>query len=164
MHSAIWAPATCVLSRSLTSKKPIGCPGGVSARHAERHFAAEPTREGTRQELMAKRSSILERQEFLEKEHRFLTWVLSHRFFDSRTVDELEAFTRENRLPGSQGCKKQRVPLFANLAHASEELFPIRPASSRSPGVGVDRLDSKTTPHQSALATRRLGKRTRGSC
>ncbi len=83
MHSAIWAPATCVLSRSLTSKKPIGCPGGVSARHAERHFAAEPTRERTRQELMAKRSSILERQEFLEKRHRFLTWVLWHRFFDS---------------------------------------------------------------------------------
>jgi len=40
---------------------------------------------------MAKRSSILERLELLEKEHRFLTWVLTHRFIASLTEDELKA-------------------------------------------------------------------------
>ena len=48
---------------------------------------------------MPKRSSIRERLELLEKEHRFLTWVLSYRFIESLTVNELEAFAHDNSLP-----------------------------------------------------------------
>lgn len=58
---------------------------------------------------MAKRSSILERLELLEKEHRFLTWVLTQRFIDSLTEDELKAFARENRLPDPAPNRPSRL-------------------------------------------------------
>ena len=48
---------------------------------------------------MTKRSSIGERLERLENEHRFLTWVEGDRFINSLTASELDAIVRENRLP-----------------------------------------------------------------
>src|SRR5260370_31275058 len=58
---------------------------------------------------MTKRSSIRERLELLENEHRFLTWVLSHRFLDSLTVNELEAFAHDNRLPDPAPNRPSRL-------------------------------------------------------
>src|SRR5260370_3957449 len=38
-----------------------------------------------------------------------LAWVLSPRFFDSRTVDELEAYVRENRVPDPAPNRPSRL-------------------------------------------------------